>query len=390
MKHLVCLHRAYATLLTPLAFAATLAFAPPAMAQSEFKYGQGNVYQKEIEDLINTCRPAVETFIAQTLAAPDYNGNGQGYGTITPQQADLDKDGRFDRKDPVAIINSQMIVWLMDVRNAAAIHSSLSYHESTLTGAGYVDANVIQTVEARLDLIRCLYGRRVAQLEGAAVAPSAAPTPAASTPAPAATATGNTLGAYVLPYPDSTLGPETQKALSGIMAPEARSGRSFYDQTDFTALAEGRPSNPASKKDQAAANANYNATKTRKLHNRLNDVTPCLAVDPTGVREEWGMEGRFRIRNTCSFPVEASWCANKKECESGHGSLWKLPPKATWPIFFADVANPMIGIGGCRTDETKRPLPSDAAINAAGGINTSHKQPMPYPGVAIMPGHRCD
>lgn len=214
-------------------------------------------------------------------------------------------------------------------------------------------------------------------------APMPGGTPASTSAAPAA-------GNAVLPYPDSKLGAETQKALADILAPDARSGPSFYDQTDFTALAEGRPFNPASKKDQATANTNYTATKTRKLHNRLNDVTPCLAVDPTGVREEWGMEGRFRIRNTCSFPVEASWCANKTECDAGRGSLWKLPPKGTWPIFFADVANPTIGIGGCRTEEDRQPLPSDAAIAAAGGINTSHKQPIPSPGVSAMPNHRCD
>lgn len=385
------------------ALAAALALAPAAMAQPEFKYGygQGGPFQDIVDDLISACRNDVETFIAQTLAAPDYNGNGQGYGTITAQQADLDKDGRFDRKDPVAIINSEMILWVVDIRSPSGvktIRDALAYKESTLTGAGYVDANVIQTVRARLNVTRCLYNHRIVQLQGTTLVgdkPTAASGFVGSTPAPAASSAsgaGNAQAAAdsTLPYPNSKLGSETRKALADILDPDARSGQSFYDQTDFTALAEGRPSNPASKKDQAAANANYKSTKTRKLHNRLNDVTPCLAVDPTGVREEWGMEGRFRIRNTCSFPVEASWCANKKECESGHGSLWKLPPKGTWPIFFADVGNPTIGIGGCRTEETKRPLPSDGAIAAAGGINTRHKQPMPYPGVGIMPNHRCD
>jgi len=387
MKHL-------SALLKPLAIAAALILAPTAMAQPEFRYG--GYFQDIVDDLIEACRNDVETFISRTLIAPDYNGNGQGYGTITAQQADLNKDGRFDRGDPVSIINSDMINYLLNTRTpsgAATIRQSLAYKESTLTGAGYVDGNALQTNRSRLDVTRCLYNRRIEQLQGTTLVgdkPTAASGFVASTPTPAATATGNTLGAYVLPYPDSDLGPETQKALAGILAPNARSGQSFYDQTDFTAWAEGRPSNPASKKDQAAASTNYTATKTRKLHNRLNDVTPCLAVDPTGVREEWGMEGRFRIRNTCSFPVEASWCANKKECESGRGSLWKLPPKGTWPIFFADVANPVIGIGGCRTEEDRRPLPSDAAIAAAGGINTSHKQPMPYPGVSAMPNHRCD
>lgn len=208
-----------------------------------------------------------------------------------------------------------------------------------------------------------------------------APAPA---PAPAAGGSNGPLG------DNPKLGPETQKVLSDIMAPGAPGQQSFFDGTDFKALAEGRPSNATSRQRQAAANANHTATKTRKLHNRLNDVTPCLAVDPTGVREEWGMEGRYRIRNTCSFPVEASWCANKSECTTGRGSTWKLPPKGVWPIFFADLANPQIGIGGCRTEENRIPLPSDAALSAAGGINTSHKPPIPYPGVTILPGHRCD
>ena len=391
MKHLPRLLRACASLLKPLAVVSALASAPAAMAQPEFKYGYTAPFsfQDIVDDLIKACRDDVETFITRTLAAPDYNGNGMGYGTLTPQQADLDKDGSFNRKDPVAIINSEMIMWLVDIRSpsgVATIRQSLAYKESTLTGAGYVDGNAIHTVAARLNLIRCLYNHRIKQLQGTTLVgdkPSAGA--AAATPAPAAQA-GNT----ALPYPNSKLGSETQKALADILDPNPRAGQSFFNGTDFGALAEGRPSNAAAKQDHAKAGANYAATKTRKLHNRANDVTPCLAVDPTGVREEWGIEGRYRIRNTCSFPVEAAWCANKKECSTGRGNRWTIGPKKTWPIYFADIANPEIGIGGCRTEDKRAALPSDAAISAAGGIQTAHKSPMPFPGVTIMPGHRCE
>ncbi len=105
------------------------------------------------------------------------------------------------------------------------------------------------------------------------------------------------------------------------------------------------------------------------------------------MRQEWGIEGRYRLVNTCGYPVEASWCANKTECDTGRGNLWSILPNNSWPIFFAGAE---IKVGGCKAGDAKQPLPSDADIAQAGGINESHQQPMPYPGVSVMPGHRCE
>jgi hypothetical protein len=132
------------------------------------------------------------------------------------------------------------------------------------------------------------------------------------------------------------------------------------------------------------------AGKKSKVHNNASDATQCMKVESTGVREEWGMHGRMRMVNTCGFPVEVSWCANEMECAGGHGSTWTLQGGWDWPIFSTDPANPMVRIAACKTDEFKTPLPSDAALARAGGINARHNDPPPARGVSRMLGHVCE
>lgn len=207
-------------------------------------------------------------------------------------------------------------------------------------------------------------------------APAATPAPA---PAPAAVASN--AGAY---------GPRARAALDSVLAPGAPKAKPNAPKLDYSAVADGGPITEQTKKDDDAARQAFDKTKQRKLHNRENDATDCVRVEPTGVRQEWGMEGRYRIVNTCGYPIEASWCANSEECGAGRGNTWKIPANGKWPIFFADPTNPEIGVGACRTGAQAKPLPSDAAIAAAGGVNTSHLQPAPQPGVGAMQNHRCE
>jgi len=129
--------------------------------------------------------------------------------------------------------------------------------------------------------------------------------------------------------------------------------------------------------------------KSRRLHNNENDATQCLKVVPTGTRQEWGTNGKFKLVNTCGFPVVASWCANKGECEGNHGSMWSISAGKDYPIFFADPANPFIQVGACRTAKDSKPIPSEAAMRRAGGFNERHNEPVPAAGVEIMRGHTC-
>ncbi|MFT3725240.1 MAG: hypothetical protein QM773_16845 [Hyphomonadaceae bacterium] len=191
-------------------------------------------------------------------------------------------------------------------------------------------------------------------------------------------------------YGDGAYGPRAKAALDALLAPGAPKAKPNAPMLDYAAVEDGGPVSEQSRRDNAKAQQDFEKTKSRKLHNRENDATDCIKVEPTGVREEWGMEGRFRLRNTCSYPVEASWCANAAECSTGRGNTWKIPASKTWPIFFADPSNPQIGIGACRTGADAKPLASDAAIAVAGGVNTSHKQPTPAPGVSVMPSHQCE
>ncbi|ALL14304.1 hypothetical protein [Caulobacter henricii] len=186
---------------------------------------------------------------------------------------------------------------------------------------------------------------------------------------------------------------ETQALIDQLLKPQGPSaavGMSSRPMVDLAALAAGGPASESSKRDDAAARQAYQAGKTRKLHNSLNDATACLRVQPTGVRTEWGIEGRYRLINTCDYPVSASWCANTRECELKRGNLWTIRPRGGYPIYFADLANPQIQIGGCREGDGKRPLPSDADLSRQGGVSEARAQPIPAVGVSLLPSHRCD
>lgn len=186
---------------------------------------------------------------------------------------------------------------------------------------------------------------------------------------------------------------EAQALIAQLLRPDsaaAAAAMSTRPMVDISAVAAGGPATATSRRDDAAARQAYQAGKSRLMHNSLNDATSCLKVEPTGVRVEWGIEGRFRLINTCGFPVAASWCANVQECGQGRGNLWTLPPGKDWPIFFADPGNPSIQVGGCRAGQAKRPLPSDAEINRQGGVSEARSPPVPAPGVSLLTSHRCE
>lgn len=127
----------------------------------------------------------------------------------------------------------------------------------------------------------------------------------------------------------------------------------------------------------------------RTIHNRANDATACLAVEPTGVKMEWGIEGRYRIRNNCSYPVEASWCANMADCGAGRGNKWNLAPNMAWPIYFADVTNPNIQVGACKSGSAKAPPLGQQTVER-NGFDASRVQPTPELGVSLLPLHICE
>lgn len=129
--------------------------------------------------------------------------------------------------------------------------------------------------------------------------------------------------------------------------------------------------------------------KPRPVHNRANDATACIAVEPTGVQMEWGMEGRYRLRNTCSYPIDASWCANISECGGSRGSSWTISPGKDWPIYFADITNPFIQVGACKAGDAKQPPLGQQGVEHT-GFNATRDQPAPAPGVSLLSSHRCD
>jgi hypothetical protein len=133
------------------------------------------------------------------------------------------------------------------------------------------------------------------------------------------------------------------------------------------------------------------AEKSNKVHNHANDATSCLSVVATGTKVEWGAAGKFKLVNTCSYPVQASWCANTSDCQSGHGNLWSIGAGKDYPIFFADASAPDIRVGACRTGSYATSK-VDVVANGAGAsmVDTAHDAPQPAPGVSIMPNHKCD
>jgi hypothetical protein len=127
------------------------------------------------------------------------------------------------------------------------------------------------------------------------------------------------------------------------------------------------------------------------VNNHADDATDCLSVVKTGTKVEWGTSGKFKLINTCSYPVEAAWCANTKACEGHAGNLWTIGAGRDYPIFFADESAPDIRVGACRV-QSQRTSKVDVVADGrgAGQIDTSHKPPQPAPGVSIMQDHSCD
>ncbi len=128
--------------------------------------------------------------------------------------------------------------------------------------------------------------------------------------------------------------------------------------------------------------------RQRTIHNRANDATGCIRVEPTGVKMEWGTEGRYRMRNNCSYPIAASWCSNANECSQNRGNLWTIAPGTTWPIFFADPSAPNIQIGACKAGDAKQPPLGHQPVERL-GFNEAREQPVPTLGVSLIPSHIC-
>jgi hypothetical protein len=146
--------------------------------------------------------------------------------------------------------------------------------------------------------------------------------------------------------------------------------------------------------DTSASEANFRDWQKNRSHsvnNHADDATDCLSVVKTGTKVEWGTNGKFKLINTCSYPVEAAWCANTKDCESHVGNLWTIGAGRDYPIFFADESAPDIRVGACRI-QSQRTSKVDVVADGrgAGQIDTSHKPPQPAPGVSIMQDHSCD
>ena len=130
----------------------------------------------------------------------------------------------------------------------------------------------------------------------------------------------------------------------------------------------------------------YAKGKQRKMHFGDNDATPCIRVDATGNKIEWGVEGRYKLVNVCSYPLEVAWCANVKECNGPGGNLWTIDAGKDYPIFFSDETNPYIEVGACLIGATAKPLPGPY-----GSFSELHKSPHPSsaPGVHQMTKNMC-
>lgn len=150
-----------------------------------------------------------------------------------------------------------------------------------------------------------------------------------------------------------------------------------------------KASNPSGTITGAFAGALTNAGKPALVHNRANDATACIRVEPTGAQMEWGIEGRYRLRNNCGYPIAASWCANAQECGAGRGNLWTIAPGKDWPIYFADVANPNIQVGACKAGDARQPPLGQQGVERT-GFNAGRDTPAPAPGVSLLTRHRCD
>lgn len=127
--------------------------------------------------------------------------------------------------------------------------------------------------------------------------------------------------------------------------------------------------------------------KGRMVHNRANDATACMLVEPAGAGMAWGIEGRYRVVNTCAYAIEAKWCANATECRDGQGISWVVPANAQWPIYFVDPANPLIQVGACRREGSASGGGGLKIYNP--GVDETRQLPQPAPGVTLLSWHRC-
>lgn len=208
--------------------------------------------------------------------------------------------------------------------------------------------------------------------------PAAAPTayPPGNAPRPAPRRIAGVVNSSGV---ESDLGPKGMAAAKQALLPQP--GPVLNPEQ---VLAQRRASQSASER------AAFQRMKSRVVHNRANDATACLKVEPTGVISEWGIEGRFRLINSCGYPVEASWCANNTECSTGRGSTWTIRGGGNYPIFFADADNPNIAVGGCKAGEAKQPpLGEQPGINRT-GFSEARDMPQAAAGVTLMTNHRCE
>jgi hypothetical protein len=166
-------------------------------------------------------------------------------------------------------------------------------------------------------------------------------------------------------------------------------------QARLQQMDDGSASSPQTARvDTSASEANFRnwqKSRSHNVNNHADDATDCLSVVKTGTKVEWGTSGKFKLINTCSYPVEAAWCANTKACEGHAGNLWTIGAGRDYPIFFADESAPDIRVGACRV-QSQRTSKVDVVADGrgAGQIDTSHKPPQPAPGVSIMQDHSCD
>ncbi len=130
-----------------------------------------------------------------------------------------------------------------------------------------------------------------------------------------------------------------------------------------------------------------NDPKERMVHNRANDATACMLVEPAGAGMAWGIEGRYRVVNTCAYAIDANWCANVTECRDGLGISWSIPANAQWPIYFVDPANPFIQVGAGRRENRASGGGGLKIYNP--GVDETRQLPQPAPGVTLLSWHRC-
>lgn len=176
---------------------------------------------------------------------------------------------------------------------------------------------------------------------------------------------------------------------SASFEPQYKAAQNLYASNQELERAQQRGAYNANNPSGSLFGALANAGKPSLIHNRANDATACIRVEPTGAQMEWGIEGRYRLRNNCSYPISASWCANSAECGAGRGNLWTIGSGKDWPIYFADLTNPNIQVGACKAGTAREPPLGQQNVERT-GFNAARDQPAPAPGISLLPNHRCE